>query len=68
MEGSDAELEAAFLEQAYSFPGAVRVYLDPGDFLVYRNMGWHTGIYTTYTPRATIHDDITYHWPDGKVT
>jgi hypothetical protein len=68
MEGSHAELEAAYLEHAYGFPGAVRVYLDAGDFLVYRNLGWHTGVYTTHTPRATIHDDITYHWPDGSWT
>jgi hypothetical protein len=60
MEGSHAELEARFLDGAYSFPGAVRVYLDPGDFVVYRNLGWHTGLYTTHTPRATLHDSIAF--------
>ena len=68
MQGTHAELESAYLDHAYEFPGAVRVYLEAGDFLVYRNLGWHTGVYTTHTPRATIHDDVTYHWPDGKVT
>ena len=63
MEGSHAELEAAYLENAYNFPGAVRVYLDPGDYCVYRNLGWHTGLYTTHTPRATIHDSIQLQWP-----
>jgi len=68
MEGSDAELEQVFLEHAYNFPGAIRVYLDPGDFMVYRNIGWHTGLYNTYTPLATIHDGIKMVWntSDGK--
>lgn len=63
MEGTHAELEAKYLENAYNFPGAVRVYLDPGDFCVYRNVGWHTGLYTTHTPRATIHDGVHHEWP-----
>ncbi|MCX5660255.1 MAG: hypothetical protein NTW19_11105, partial [Planctomycetota bacterium] len=63
MQGTHAELEAAYLEAAYNFPGAVRVYLDAGDFMVYRNGGWHTGLYTTHTPRATIHDSLGYQWP-----
>lgn len=66
MQGTHAELEAYYLEKAYSFPGAKRVYLDPGDFMVYRNFGWHTGLYTTHTPRATIHDSIAYQWPAVK--
>lgn len=64
MEGSHAELERAYLEACYDFPGAVRVYLDPGDFMVYRNLGWHTGVYTTYTPRATIHDGVGFKLPE----
>jgi hypothetical protein len=62
IEATHVELEALHLEAAYSFPGAIRVHLDPGDFLIYRNLGWHTGVYTTHTPRATIHDAIDYQW------
>jgi hypothetical protein len=65
--GSDAELEALFLENAYSFPGAVRVYLDPGDMVIYRNIGWHTGIYMTHSPRATLHDTVGFERPAATV-
>ncbi len=58
MQGSHAELERIFLEECLRFPGAVRVQLDPGDFCVYRSYGWHTGVYSTHQPRATLHDTV----------
>lgn len=58
MEGTHAELERIYLEACYSFPGSMRLALDPGDFAVYRSYGWHTGLYSTYHPRATIHDSV----------
>ena len=33
-------------------PGAVQVYLGPGDFMVYRNLAWHCGLYLPYQPRG----------------
>ena len=61
-------MSGTLVRYAYGFPGAQRVYLDPGDFMVYRNIGWHTGLYNTYSPRATIHDGIKLVWntPDGR--
>ncbi len=55
---SSAEAERFFLEHCREFPGALQVHLGPGDFLLYRNLGWHTGNYLPYQPRATIHDVI----------
>lgn len=60
IEGSHPELERIFLDACLNFPGATRIHLDPGDYMVYRNSGWHTGLYNTHTPRATIHDSISY--------
>lgn len=57
---SDAEIERAGLEECANFPGAVRLYLDAGDFAAYRSSGWHNGLYSPLQPRATIHDVITY--------
>ena len=33
--------------------------------MIYRNLGWHTGNYVTYQPRATIHDIVRY---EGKTS
>lgn len=55
---SDAEAEQFYFEHCRSMPGAVQVYLGPGDFMVYRNLAWHCGLYLPYQPRATIHDVI----------
>ena len=69
---SNAEAERFCLEHCRQFPGAVQVHLGPGDFMVYRNLAWHTGNYITYQPRATIHDVVRYEgkkdWTDWQQT
>ena len=55
---SDAEAEQFYFEHCRLMPGAVQVFLGPGDFMVYRNLAWHCGLYLPYQPRATIHDII----------
>lgn len=57
---SNVEAERLYLDHCRRFPGAVQVHLGPGDFMVYRNLAWHTGNYVTYQPRATIHDVVRY--------
>ena len=57
---SNVETERFYLDHCRQFPGAVQVHLGPGDFVVYRNLAWHTGNYITYQPRATIHDVVRY--------
>jgi hypothetical protein len=34
-------------------PGAIQWVLNPGDFAIYRNIGWHIGNYVPYRRRAT---------------
>lgn len=70
---SDVEAERFYLEHCRRFPGAVQTHLGPGDFMIYRNLAWHTGNYLTYQPRATIHDIVRYNgktdwrgWHDTK--
>ena len=69
---SNTEAERYCLEHCRQFPGAVQVHLGPGDFMVYRNLAWHTGNYITYQPRATIHDVVRYEgkkdWTDWQQT
>ena len=36
-------------------PDAVQLVLNPGDFCIYRNIGWHIGNYIPYRTRMTIH-------------
>lgn len=55
---SNVEAERFYDEHCRQFPGAVQVHLAAGDFMVYRNLAWHTGNYITYQPRATIHDIV----------
>lgn len=55
---SAAEAERINFEHCESFPGAVQVHLQPGDYMVYRNLGWHTGNYVPTQPRATLHDIV----------
>jgi len=47
-------------------PGAQRLLLDAGDYCIYRNTLWHTGNYTPYKKRATLHDGanhpLFYEW------
>jgi len=51
---TDEELEEFCLRYCQAMPGAVRLVLNPGDFCIYRNIGWHIGNYVTYRRRATI--------------
>jgi hypothetical protein len=53
---SVAERERRCLEYCESMPGAVRLHLDPGDVLIYRNTLWHLGNYTPSKQRMTLHD------------
>lgn len=66
---SNTEAEQHFIAHCRQMPGAVQIHLEPGDMMVYRNLGWHTGNYQTQPPRATIHDFV-YHpdWPAWKET
>jgi hypothetical protein len=59
--GDDASYEARerkCLEYCQAMPGAVRFYLDAGDFALYRPFGWHLGNYIPYKKRATLHDGV----------
>lgn len=60
MQGSEAELERIYIEECQRFPGAQCMHLYPGDYLLYRSNAWHTGLYFTYQPRATLHDSLGY--------
>lgn len=51
---TDEELEAFCLRYCQSMPGAVQWVLNPGDFAIYRNIGWHIGNYVPYRRRATL--------------
>jgi hypothetical protein len=51
---TDEELEEFCLRYCQAMPGAVRLVLNPGDFCIYRNIGWHIGSYVPYRRRATI--------------
>lgn len=57
---SAAAAERFYLEHCEQMPGALQIHLAPGDFLIYRNLGWHTGSYVPYQPRATIHDIVSH--------
>jgi len=39
-------------------PRAIRLHLDAGDFGLYRNHGYHLGLYVPYKKRATLHDSV----------
>ena len=64
---SDVEAERFYLQHCLDMPGAIPIHLNAGDFLLYRNLAWHTGLYLPYQPRATIHD-IVSHPQGGDVT
>ena len=54
---SDYEtLERGCLDYTQSMPGAIRLSMDAGDFVLYHPNGWHTGNYLPDRRRATIHD------------
>ena len=64
---SNVEAEVFYIEHCRQMPGAVQVHLNAGDFMIYRNLAWHTGLYLPYRPRATIHD-IVSHLEGDKIT
>jgi len=49
------EQELFCLSYCQAMPGAVQLVLNPGDFLIYRNTGWHLGNYVPYRRRMTLH-------------
>ena len=55
---SAAERERTCLDYAQSMPGARQLFLDAGDFCLYRNTLWHLGNYVPYARRATLHDAV----------
>ena len=59
LEGQSAtEREWTCLSYAQSMPGARQLFLDAGDFCLYRNTLWHIGNYVPYAKRATLHDAV----------
>lgn len=52
---TDEELELFCLRYCQAMPGAVQLALNPGDFCIYRNVGWHLGNYVPYRRRMTLH-------------
>jgi len=58
------ERERMGVEYCRSIPGAERLYLDAGDFAIYRSSGWHIGNYVPYIKRATLHDGV--QTPEGS--
>ena len=58
---SEEDFERLCLDHARNFPRARQVLLEPGDFMIYRNNGWHCAHLVKYQPRATMHDSCLYH-------
>ncbi|MGK0239195.1 MAG: hypothetical protein ACI92G_002670 [Candidatus Pelagisphaera sp.] len=54
-EQTDEALELFCLQYCQAMPAAVQLVLNPGDFCIYRNVGWHIGNYVPYRKRMTIH-------------
>lgn len=52
---TNEELELFCLRYCQSMPGAIQLVLNPGDFGLYRNVGWHIGNYVPYRTRMTLH-------------
>ncbi len=52
------ERERLCLDYCRSMPGAARLFLEAGDFTLYRNTLWHLGNYVPYQQRATLHDAV----------
>lgn len=55
-----AEAERFYVDHCEAMPGAQQIHLRPGDFMIYRNLGWHTGLYVPYQLRATIHTLVSH--------
>ena len=53
---SEAEREQVCQAYARRMPGAIPVALRAGDVAFYRACGWHIGVYSPGTRRATLHD------------
>lgn len=58
---SNEKMEQHIFSHSRNMPGAVQTHLEPGDFMIYRNLAWHCGLYLPYQPRATIHDIVSHH-------
>ena len=52
------EREWTCLQYVRNMPGAQQLFLDAGDFCLYRNTLWHIGNYVPYAKRATLHDTV----------
>lgn len=57
---SHVEAERYYIDHCRAMPRSVQVHLRPGDFMIYRNLAWHTGLYMPSQPRATIHDIVSH--------
>lgn len=55
---SAEEAERLCLDYCLGMPGSERLYLNAGDFALYRNSLWHMGNYIQYRRRATLHDVV----------
>jgi ectoine hydroxylase-related dioxygenase (phytanoyl-CoA dioxygenase family) len=55
-DASYEELERGHLDYSRAMPGAIRVSMDAGDFLLYHPDGWHIGVYLPDRRRLTLHD------------
>lgn len=55
---SNEERETKCREYAGSMPRSVQFNLEPGDFALYKAMGWHMGNYVPYKRRATLHHSV----------
>jgi ectoine hydroxylase-related dioxygenase (phytanoyl-CoA dioxygenase family) len=55
---TNEELERFCLNYCRAMPGAVQLVLNAGDFLIYRNIGWHIGNYVPYRERLTLHTQL----------
>jgi hypothetical protein len=59
LSGLSYEEREYFCEQyAQSMPGAERLFLNAGDFALYRSTMWHLGSYLPYRKRATLHEPV----------
>ncbi len=55
--GRGAEEQERFcVEYCEGMPGATRLFLDAGDYCLYRANAWHLGYYLPYRKRVTIID------------
>ena len=57
---TNEKMEQHVFTHCRNMPGAIPVHLEPGDYMIYRNLGWHCGVYLPYQPRATIHDVVSH--------